>query len=856
MMRNSNKRSRKCYSIAFLLFISLSLIFPVHFVSVSIEHYDLLILTHIDFLEPCQKLADWKKTTGMSTDIATWQSMDLSFEGDDTPERIKRGIEEWHRVYGIKYVLLVGDCDMFPVRYIRMDWNVHTKDTKNSSDFVYSASDLYYADLYDVQGQFHDWDNDDDGVYGELWGAWKLQDAGPINHDRLDMYPDIAVGRVLASNVEEAQNYVDKVISYEKHAAYSDWLDDALLVAPGCEDIDQYYLSENISAKLISFGYNVTKLYDLDVTNRPRPTGERPNNPRINGELLKGKGFLNFAGHGNPLWAPAYGNVSDNYKVWVASSTGTNFDQSDCWNPSFCKRLIGEPIAADVDGNDCIDLIFFESNGNIYVSYNQYNAGYDRFRTAMKITNLAPYFEGGIIRVGDFNGDKREDILRVDTSTGEVHVALSFYQNFSYEGVWHNNFTVGGFVGDFNGDGKKDIGHISDGAVYIALSNGSGFGDKHIWHNNLVNDNEEVVIGDFNGDEIDDLSIINAISGDVYVANCSGQYILDKSLWYTGFCPGDLWNGARVLAGDFNGDGKDDLALFLRNSRIGGWRCEGDKKYCLEGDVYVAISLENAFDTSTVWHDSFCSGNRMGYDQPAVGDLNKDGKDDILNFLKIWGDDPFDTLNNLDMYPIIFAASCSTAQYLNIPPWDYYQSITGTNQSGSNHDVVYPAGTYHGVTVRIPPEPASIQPFDRDCMAERFLVRYPDKGGVAYIGGVEVLQTYVNDLNLYFIKAYTGGERILGDMWNNATIKYLEEHDIGHGEHTKWARDWPPDFTWAYVAMYQHPSKVALFGDPSLRVFGVKDLPTNPVPILVASGIIISLVGIISVIIVRSWRRH
>jgi len=128
---------------------------------------------------------------------------------------------------------------------------------------------------------------------------------------------------------------------------------------------------------------------------------------------------------------------------------------------------------------------------------------------------------------------------------------------------------------------------------------------------------------------------------------------------------------------------------------------------------------------------------------------------------------------------------------------------------------------------------------------ERFLVQYNTSGAVAYIGGVEVLQTFVNDLNTYFVEEYTSGENILGRMWNSALNSYLADKGYGGGEHALFASDW------GEVASYHHPSKVSLFGDPSLRVFDTPE-PTTPIPtivppvyIVIIGGGIIAAVGIV-----------
>jgi hypothetical protein len=68
--------------------------------------------------------------------------------------------------------------------------------------------------------------------------------------------------------------------------------------------------------------------------------------------------------------------------------------------------------------------------------------------------------------------------------------------------------------------------------------------------------------------------------------------------------------------GDFNGDGKDDIATFTRGPAA---------------DVFVATSNGSRFvGTGVKWHDFFAVGSEL----PTVGDFNRDGKDDIVTFTR------------------------------------------------------------------------------------------------------------------------------------------------------------------------------------------------------------------------------
>ena len=106
---------------------------------------------------------------------------------------------------------------------------------------------------------------------------------------------------------------------------------------------------------------------------------------------------------------------------------------------------------------------------------------------------------------------------------------------------------------------------------------------------------------------------------DLYgVAQLYGPRVLSLGSWHTSFGNSTSWPNVVKTTGDVNGDGKDDVVAFLRNTTTAA-----DK-----GDVKVALSTGTSFGTSQTWNGFFCIDN----DQCLTGDFNGDGKDDILSF--------------------------------------------------------------------------------------------------------------------------------------------------------------------------------------------------------------------------------
>ena len=117
--------------------------------------------------------------------------------------------------------------------------------------------------------------------------------------------------------------------------------------------------------------------------------------------------------------------------------------------------------------------------------------------------------------------------------------------------------------------------------------------------------------GDFDGDDRDDVAAFTrGAGGDVYVGRSTGAHFDGiGDLWSDEFA---FWNRT-PLVGDFDGDGRSDAAAFARGN---------------EPTVTVALSTGRSFGPASVWAPSFAPGVEV----PAVGDVNGDGKDDVVAF--------------------------------------------------------------------------------------------------------------------------------------------------------------------------------------------------------------------------------
>ncbi len=280
--------------------------------------------------------------------------------------------------------------------------------------------------------------------------------------------------------------------------------------------------------------------------------------------------------------------------AFVAASDGGKFvGTSQKWHDFFA---IGSeiPLSGDFNGDGKADVVTFArgTSGDVFVALS------DGTKFSGTSSMWQDFFGIGdeIPAVGDFNGDGKDDIaLFKRGSTSDVLVALSDGTKFGPGVVWHDFFGINDeqpYVGDFNGDGKDDIAVFTRGTagdVFVALSDGTRFSGTSVkWHDNFAFNAEIPAIGDFNGDGKDDIATFTrGTAGDVFVALSDGTKFVGNSLkWQDFFGVGD----EVPAVGDFTGDSKDDLGLFKRGST---------------SDVLVAVSDGTRFGTGTLWHDFF-----------------------------------------------------------------------------------------------------------------------------------------------------------------------------------------------------------------------------------------------------------
>jgi hypothetical protein len=199
---------------------------------------------------------------------------------------------------------------------------------------------------------------------------------------------------------------------------------------------------------------------------------------------------------------------------------------------------------------------------------------------------------------GDFNGDGYGDILWRNTN-GDTSIWLmtandNQVQVLSTTGlgaVPGDSWTVAG-IGDFNGDGNADIlwyNTVGGVSIWLMTANGNQMQVLSVTNLGPVPVSWTIAgTGDFNGDGRSDIAWRNS-NGDtsIWLMTANARQVQVLSTADLGFVP-TSWNVA--VTGDFNGDGLSDILWRNTNGDTSVWFMNGTRVASTSGLGIVPIS--------------------------------------------------------------------------------------------------------------------------------------------------------------------------------------------------------------------------------------------------------------------------
>lgn len=273
---------------------------------------EFLILTHPDFRQAADRLAQWKSDKGIATMVATVN--DGNGIGPDTKEEIDAFIESQFSRCGVRpsYILLMGDAEFIEPFYVSTFGSETT-----GTDFPYA-----------------------------------------LLSSQNDNVPDFALGRIPVDTLDQANTVVDKIINYESNPPNQASFYRNVGIASQfqcCRDGGQsgrdlrsfVETSELVRDELLNHNYSVDRIYTKTVN------GDGGSTPRrfFNGALLPadlgaGSGFA---------WD---GDTSDIVNAWNAGRflfLHRDHGWEDGWaNPSFTTNN----VINDLNNGDLLPVVF------------------------------------------------------------------------------------------------------------------------------------------------------------------------------------------------------------------------------------------------------------------------------------------------------------------------------------------------------------------------------------------------------------------------------------------------------------------------------------------------------------------
>ncbi|SHK14168.1 Repeat domain-containing protein, partial [Clostridium cavendishii DSM 21758] len=216
---------------------------------------------------------------------------------------------------------------------------------------------------------------------------------------------------------------------------------------------------------------------------------------------------------------------------------------------------------------------------------------------------------------GDFNGDGKDEIAAF-YDYSNAHTAIHLFMpdgsgNMTSKTAWDApSFAASAIqykvvAGDFDGDGKDEIatfydyGNLKTALFLFKLDSNGQFSGSEVWQSPTFSGSciVGVTAGDFNGDGKDEISLIydygNNHTGMFEFKQASSNKFTGRLAWESNSCDGSRVKN-KVVSGDYDGNKKAEIVMFYDygNAKTSAWTLINNNDTYSTKESWVAPSFD------------------------------------------------------------------------------------------------------------------------------------------------------------------------------------------------------------------------------------------------------------------------
>lgn len=365
---------------------------------------DVLIINyHGKVAGPMARLAEWYTTKGYPAKMVTISHIWNNYPGADYQERVRNCIKDYVQTYGTLFVVLATDNPSY-VRYCYV-WTIGAALDRQAEHFVETyqmPTDLYFS------GLDGNWDANGDGIYGQAEQEESEDPPLPaIESDQADLDYDVIVARYPVRDTGDANNLVDKVITYETDPPLSNFAKRLLFTGavlwgyypPG--EYNGVYFDHTVSDAEMECEVMVANTID---SHWPGSTTHRLYDTYTSWDGSYPGSYSMSPSHLNSKWSAGYQfmcmNTHGNLDLWVCESGGWYYCQHVDYLNNNGKAGVILTCACNTAAFDwmdsCLSETFLrkaEKGAIIYLGCSRYGLGYPDTRQGPSMDYIEQFFD-------------------------------------------------------------------------------------------------------------------------------------------------------------------------------------------------------------------------------------------------------------------------------------------------------------------------------------------------------------------------------------------------------------------------------------------------------------------------------